>query len=104
MGAKAGVGELEIQFAILELMKDRRVWSNADLKHQLVTALPWTDADRQRSPSRPAEWVWENRVNNALGQSEKRSASLYAKGHVENCGHGLHRITERGFKFIADDW
>jgi hypothetical protein len=94
-------GELEIQFAILELMKDRRAWSNAELKARLGRILPLTPEDRSVGV-RTNEALWENRVNNALSPS--RSSSLYAKGHVENCGHGLHRISENGLKFINDDW
>lgn len=89
-------GELEIQFAILELMKDRKIWSNAELKARLARILPLTPEDRGVG-ARANEALWENRVNNALSQS--RASSLYAKDHVENCGHGLHRITESGLKF-----
>jgi hypothetical protein len=96
------VGELEIQHAILGLMKDRKVWSNAELKQRLAKVLPWSETDRRASPKRPNERVWENRINNALSQA--RGSSLYAKGHVENVGHGLHQITERGYKFITNDW
>lgn len=94
-------GELEIQFAILELMKDRKIWSNAELKARLARILLLTPEDRSVG-ARSNEALWENRVNNALSPS--RASSLYAKGHVENCGHGLHRITESGFKFINEDW
>lgn len=101
MTAAAKVGELEIQHAILELMKDRKTWSNAELKQHLSKALPWTEADRKASIKRPNEYMWENRVNNALSPS--RPTSLYAQGHVESVGHGQHRITDRGYKFITED-
>lgn len=94
-------GEREIQEAILELMKDGKVWSNADLKARLAKRLPLTPEDRSVG-ARTNESLWENRVNNALSPS--RASSLYAKSHVANCGHGLHRITGDGLKFINDDW
>lgn len=99
--SKADVGktsELEIQHAILELLTDGNVWSNADLKARLAKTLPLTEADRGVG-ARPAEELWENRVNNALGRA--RTSSLYAKGLVENRGHGLHAITESGLVYIA---
>ena len=89
-------GELEIQHAILELMLDGNIWSNADLKTQLAITLPLTEADRGVG-ARPAEELWENRVNNALGRA--RGSSLYAKGFVQNRGLGLHQITEEGRKY-----
>jgi len=87
-----GTDELNLQHAILQLMRDEKVWSNAELKSRLGKLLPLTEHDRKRSPKRPNEAVWENRVNNALSPS--RRSSLYGKGHVENAGHGLHRITD----------
>ena len=93
--------ELDIQHAILELMLDGRVWSNADLKQRLKAILPLTPADRAVG-ARTNEALWENRVNNSLAPA--RASSLYAKGHVENCGHGFHRITERGRRYIQDDF
>ena len=104
MAKRGSVGEIEIQHAILELMRDGKIWSNADLKQRLERALPWDANDLTASPKRPNERRWENRVNNALSQSPKRSASLYAKGHVENVGHGLHRITAGGSRFIDDEF
>lgn len=96
-----GTDELEIQFAILELMTNGKVWTNADLKSKLRSALPLTAEDKTASPTRPNEEVWENRVNNALSPS--RASSLYRKGHVENAGRGAHRITDAGRRFINED-
>lgn len=97
-----GTDEFNIQLAILQLMRDERIWSNADLKYRLARLLPLTAEDKKRSPKRPNEAMWENRVNNALSPS--RSSSLYAKGHIENAGHGQHRITRAGLAFINDDF
>jgi hypothetical protein len=100
---RGSVGELEIQHAILELMKDRRVWSNAELKQKLAHQLPWSAKEKAASPTRPNEHVWENRVNNALSPS--RSSSLYSKGHVEATSmRGTHRITDQGYRFITDNF
>lgn len=100
---KDAVGELDIQHAILELMKDRRDWSNAELKQTLARTLPWSSDDLKASPKRPNERMWENRVNNALSSS--RSSSLYRKGHVKSAGsRGNHEITLCGYRFITDDW
>lgn len=103
MADDQSIGELEIQEEILKLMQDGRDWSNAFLKHNLRHALPWSDADLEASKERPNELFWEQRVNNAL--SPARHSSLYAKGHVEH-GHqrGAHRITEKGLKFIREEW
>ena len=101
MTSNKGVGELEIQHAILELMKDRRVWTNAELKRSLSKKLPWSEDDLRTSTKRH-EPFWENRVNNALSPS--RRTSLYGKGHVENIGHGEHRITDIGYRYITGDW
>jgi hypothetical protein len=103
MAGATPVSELLIQDAILELMKDRRIWSNAQLKQRLAKALPWSPGDLAASVERPNERMWENRVNNALSPS--RGSSLYAKGHVENGGErGTHKITEAGYRFITDDF
>jgi len=96
------VPEIEIQHAILELMKDRRVWTNGELKHRLSTLLPWSDGDRKRSDKRPNEYLWENRVNNALSGS--RPSSLHSKTMVESAAHGEHRITNHGFRYITEDY
>jgi hypothetical protein len=96
------VGELDVQHAILELMKDRKVWTNAELKQRLAHTLPWSEADRKISKKRPNEYLWENRINNALGDA--RSSSLHSKGLVEGVGRGAHRITDHGFRYITDDY
>lgn len=98
--AGAKTGELAIQHAILELMLDGQEWSNGQLKARLAGILPLTDADRGVG-ARPAEELWENRVNNALGRA--RTSSLYAKGFVENRGHGLHVITPAGRAYIREE-
>jgi hypothetical protein len=103
MEKSANVGEMEIGHTILELMKDGRVWSNADLKGRLKPLLPWSDYDKERAPKRPHEFRWENRVNNALRQKSIRS-SLYGQGYVKNVGHGLHQITEEGRQFVTGDF
>ena len=100
-GSTEETDELTIQHAILELMKNERDWTNGELKRKLTHALPWTKAERQMSPSRQQEPVWHNRVNNALSPS--RRTSLYGKGHVENVGHGKHRITTAGLRFISGE-
>lgn len=87
------IGEQTIQHEILRLMLDGNTWSNGQLKDRLGNTLPFSDADRGKG-ARPGEELWENRVNNALGRA--RGSSLYAKGLVESCGHGLHRITASG--------
>jgi hypothetical protein len=99
-GSGAKTGELEIQHAILELMLDGQEWSNGQLKARLAHILPLTDADRGVG-ARPAEELWENRVNNALGRA--RASSLYAKGFVENRGHGVHVITPKGRAYMLDE-
>ncbi len=97
----SGTDELSIQFAILELTKDQRIWTNADLKFRLRKSFDWSDEDLKVG-SRTSEYKWENRINNALSPSRK--SSLYGKGFVENCGHGEHKITPDGIKFINDDF
>ena len=98
--AVSKTGELVIQHAILELMLDGEEWSNGKLKARLARILPLTDADRGVG-ARPAEELWENRVNNALGRA--RASSLYAKGLVKSCGHGLHRITAAGRAYVLEE-
>lgn len=100
-GSTRETDELTIQHAILALMKDGRVWTNGELKKRLTNLLPWTDAERAMSPSREQEPVWHNRINNALSPS--RRSSLHGKGHVESAGHGQHRITDEGRRFISDE-
>jgi hypothetical protein len=103
MADDQSIGELEIQEEILKLMQDEREWSNADLKQKLRHALPWSDADLEASQERPNELFWEQRVNNAL--SPARTSSLYAKSYVDHgIDRGTHRITDRGLKFIREDW
>jgi very-short-patch-repair endonuclease len=86
--------ETDIQAAILHLMSDGQVWTNAELKSAIDARLPLSAADRSKSPSRPNEEKWEELVNNALTQTG-RSNSLYAKGLVVNVGRGMHRLRER---------
>ena len=103
MADDKSIGELEIQEEILKLMQDQRDWSNSFLKHKLRHTLPWSEADLRTSKERPNELFWEQRVNNAL--SPARNSSLYAKGHVEHGRErGTHRITEKGLKFIREEW
>ena len=103
MADDKSIGELEIQEEILKLMQNQRDWSNAWLKHKLRHAVPWSEADLEVSKERPNELFWEQRVNNAL--SPARGASLYAKGFVEHGNErGTHRITDKGLKFIREEW
>lgn len=103
MADSRSIGEIEIQEEILKLLQDGRDWANAELKQKLRHALPWSDADLAASKERPNEVFWEQRVNNAL--SPARSSSLYAKGHVEHGSErGTHRITEKGLRFIREEW
>lgn len=88
-----------IQFHILKLMQTRSIFSNARLKDLLSQELSLSSADRTRSLTRPNEAKWENLVNNALSPS--RSNSLYSQGAVENCGHGQHRITDKGIEILG---
>lgn len=95
-----GSDEQNVQIAILQLMADRRVWTNSDLKKKIKFKLKLSSHDKERSQSRPMEVNWENRVNNALSPS--RTNSLYASGRVKNCGLGKHQITDTGFKFVNE--
>lgn len=95
-----GSREIDIQIAILEKMKDGKAWTNAELKKALAKTLDLSPADRQVG-ERKNEALWENRVNNALG--EARPSSLYAKGHVKKVDHGIHMITPAGLAFINED-
>ena len=98
---QSGTGEFEIKFAILELMKDQKIWSNADLRFRLKKSFAWSSEDLEVG-ERKNEYKWEIRVNNALAQGRK--SSLYGAGHVVNCGDALHKISESGLKFINDDF
>lgn len=95
------ISEIDVQIAILEMMQDGRVWTNEDLKKAIRPKFQLTPEDKIVKTR--GEPVWMQLVNNALTQSPKRPKSLYAKGHVENCGHGAHRITLEGMKFIEED-
>ncbi len=100
MSTKPDANELNIQCAILELMRDRKVWTNAELKKALPRKINLTEDDMAvRVRGEP---LWLNRVNNALRQST--ASSLYGKGYVENKGRGEHQITDAGLKFIDDDF
>lgn len=85
------VTERQVQEAILQLMSDGRVWSNAELKEALPAILPLSASDRQPSNSRPGEEKWEELVNNAL--SPARGNSLQSKGLVNSAGRGLHVLS-----------
>ena len=89
------VTEADVQAAILKLLDNCEVWTNAELKQALARILPLTTGDRQRSPSRPNEEKWEELVNNALTRTG-RSKSLYARGLVSNAGFGKHRLARCG--------
>lgn len=85
--------EAQIQEAILQLMSDGKIWTNAELKRRIPELVLLSVGDRQRSPSRPREEKWEELVNNALTRTG-RSNSLYARGLVVNVGVGQHRRTD----------
>ena len=93
-----GSDEQNIQHAILQLMSNKGAWTNAQLKRKLKDILPLTQADREVG-ERENEELWENRVNNALG--EARASSLYSKGFVQKIRHGHHRITQEGLDYIS---
>lgn len=86
------VTESQVQNAILNLMSDRRVWSNGELKKALVDVLALSDADRAPANFRPGEEKWEELVNNALSPS--RGNSLHSKGLVKSAGRGLHVLSD----------
>tara|TARA_R110001599_G_scaffold261569_1_gene461982 strand:- start:946 stop:1296 length:351 start_codon:yes stop_codon:yes gene_type:complete len=100
LSTKPDANEQNIQCAILELMRDQKVWTNAELKKALPRKINLTDDDMAVGVR--GEPLWLNRVNNALRQST--ASSLYGKGHVENKSHGEHQITDKGLKFIHDDF
>lgn len=89
-----------IQIQILTVMRAKSIFSNARLKELISRELTLSAADRVRSSTRSNEAKWENLVNNALSPS--RSNSLYSQGAVENCGHGLHRITAKGLDILHE--
>lgn len=86
------VTESQVQNAILNLMSDKRVWSNGELKGALVDVLALSDADRAPANFRPGEEKWEELVNNALSPS--RGNSLHSKGLVKSAGRGLHVLSD----------
>jgi len=90
--SRSRVTETDVQAAILKLLGNGEVWTNADLKKALSDILDLTPADRARSASRPNEEKWEELVNNAMTRTG-RSNSLYAKHLVTNVGFGRHRLT-----------
>jgi hypothetical protein len=87
--------------AILELMKDCKIWSNEDIRKKMEHSFNWSDEDR--SVASRGEAKWRQRVNNALSQAPDRSQSLYAKGFMETVGHGLHKITAKGISYINEE-
>ncbi len=103
-GATSGlsrVTENDVQIAILNLMKNRGQWTNAELKRQLRTILPLSPADMAQANFRPNEEKWEELVNNALSQS--RSNSLHSKGLVKSHSRGRHLITDLGIARVTSD-
>lgn len=86
------VSEGQVQLEIVQLMRDGRPWTNAELKHALVAILPLSPADRARANFRPNEEKWEELVNNALSAS--RGNSLHAKGLICSAGRGVHVLAE----------
>lgn len=95
------VTENDVQIAILNLMKNRDHWTNAELKRQLRAILPLSPADMAQANFRPNEEKWEELVNNALSQS--RSNSLLSKGLVFSQSRGRHLITDLGMARITAD-
>jgi hypothetical protein len=85
------IGEAQIQTAILKLMSDGEIWTNADLKREIRKIVTLSTGDMAQSLSRPREEKWEELVNNALTQIG-RSNSLYAQGLIVNVGTGRHRL------------
>lgn len=94
-----GSDEANVRKAILHLMSDGKVWTNAQHKKGVRDLLPLTKWDK-RVGERPHEEIWENRVNNALGSA--RPNSLYANGYVQKIRRAHHQITKLGLKFIQN--
>src|SRR3546814_17018172 len=82
--------EAQIQEAILQLMSDGQIWTNAELKQRIPGLVVRSAGDRQRSPSRPREEKWEELVNNALPRAGSNN-SLPASGLLVPEGVGHHR-------------
>lgn len=94
------VTESDVQIAILNLMKNRGQWTNAELKRQLRAILPLSPADMAQANFRPNEEKWEELVNNALSKS--RSNSLHSKAMVKSHSRGRHLITDLGIAHITN--
>ncbi|WMT87483.1 DUF3320 domain-containing protein [Pelagibacterium sp. 26DY04] len=88
------VTEAVVQDAILRLLSDGEVRTNANIKDSLRKSLPLTAADRERAAVRINEERWEALVNNALSPS--RGNSLTSRNLVEPVQLGHHRITSEG--------
>lgn len=85
------VTESQVQDAILDLLSNGRIWSNAELSEALASVLPLSSADRQPSESRPDWQKWEQLANNAL--SLVRGDSLLSRGLVRSAGRDLHMLS-----------
>ncbi len=94
------VKEPQVQHAILSLLANGQIWTNARIKRELRKVLPLSPADLETANHRPNEAKWEELVNNALSPS--RGNSLIAKGYVETVDRGHHRITDDGRRELKD--
>jgi hypothetical protein len=57
--------------------------------------LTLTEEDRKRSPSRPNEEMWEQRIRNLKSHSTT-PGNVIAEGYVEHVGRGRYRLTKAG--------
>jgi hypothetical protein len=94
-------GELELGIAILELLKDGKIWTNAEVKAKLKHSFDWSDEDLKVGAR--GEHKWLGRVNNALSSDERRQKSLVNQSRVKRVGHGEFRITELGRKDLTGE-
>ncbi|MEX3011355.1 hypothetical protein [Hoeflea sp. TYP-13] len=59
-----------------------------------------TNGDREPSPTRPGEEVWEQRVRN-LKSHHEAEGNVIAEGFVEHIGWGRYRLTEAGHRHLV---
>ena len=88
--------EAELSFAILGILAelDPPEMSVHALIDRIRAVLQLTNEDRQPSPTRPNEQIWEQRVRNIQSHHDT-SGNYIAEGYLEHIPGGL-RLTKRG--------
>lgn len=93
--------EDEIALAVAKyLAKTPKGWADmAAITRHLTYNFPFTPADKEKSPSRPNEWIWEQQPRNIV--SHRKAEGNYIREGLFIYEPGSLEITDKGRAHVA---